>query len=79
MEKFTHHLNALFAQLGLASGDDDIVAFIQQHAPLAPHFSLIEAPFWTENQATFLKEELADDAAWAEVIDQLDVALRAKP
>ncbi|MFC7420684.1 DUF2789 domain-containing protein [Iodobacter arcticus] len=79
MEKFTHHINALFAQLGLASGDDDIAAFIMLHAPLAPHFSLIKAPFWTESQAAFLQEELEDDADWAEVIDQLDVALRAMP
>ncbi|NHQ88492.1 DUF2789 domain-containing protein [Iodobacter sp. HSC-16F04] len=79
MEKFPHHLNALFAQLGLASGDDDIAAFIMKHAPLPSHFSLLEAPFWTENQAAFLREELEEDADWAEVIDQLDVALRAMP
>jgi hypothetical protein len=79
MEKFTHQLNELFAQLGLASGDDDIAAFIMQNAPLAAHFSLVNAPFWTANQSAFLQEELAEDADWAEVIDQLDVALRAMP
>ena len=38
---------------------------------------LADAPFWTPAQATLLREELLEDADWAEVIDQLNAALRA--
>ena len=54
-----------------------IDAFIRSHAPLAEDVRLAEAPFWNSAQAAFLREELAEDADWAELVDQLDAALRA--
>lgn len=78
MESTIHTLNNLFAQLGLPSGDDDIENFIQTHSHLDSNLSLSEAPFWTPSQATFLREEILNDADWAEVIDQLNAQLHTK-
>lgn len=76
MEKPVHVFKDLFAQLGLADDGDSIQAFIKAHAPLPHEIKLVDAPFWTEAQAAFLREELAEDADWAELVDQLDAALR---
>jgi hypothetical protein len=38
--------------------------------------SLADAPFWRPQQAQFLREEVADDADWAEIVDTLDASLR---
>ncbi|QDF96606.1 hypothetical protein CJ010_08700 [Azoarcus sp. DD4] len=77
MEKSIHQLPDLFAQLGLAADAESITRFIRTHAPLADHLRLAEAPFWNPSQAAFLREEIAEDADWAEVVDQLDAALRS--
>jgi len=37
---------------------------------------LSEAKFWTEAQRTFLREEIAEDADWAIVVDDLSRQLR---
>jgi hypothetical protein len=78
MDKFFHRFSELFAQLGLPNGEADIRAFIEQHSPLSQAVRLEEAPFWTPAQAALLREQLLVDADWAEVIDQLNVALRPK-
>ncbi len=78
MDKFFHRFSELFAQLGLPNGEADIRAFIEQHSPLGDAMHQHEAPFWTAAQATLLKEQLQVDADWAEVIDQLSLALRGK-
>lgn len=77
MDQPVHALKDLFAQLGLADDPDAIAAFIRTHSPLPDHISLADAPFWSPAQAAFLREELAEDADWAELIDQLSAALRA--
>lgn len=77
MEMSYHRFSELFAQLGLRSDPAGIQAFIGSHAPLAPGVLLADAPFWTAAQATLLREELLGDADWAEVVDQLNAALRA--
>jgi hypothetical protein len=78
MEASLHTLNNLFAQLGLASSDEDIENFIRTHSHLAGYISLAEAPYWTPAQAAFLREEILKDADWAEVVDQLNVRLHKK-
>jgi hypothetical protein len=78
MDKFFHRFSELFAQLGLPNGEADIRAFIEQHSPLNDTVHLHEAPFWTSAQAALLREQLLVDADWAEVIDQLNLALRAR-
>lgn len=67
-------LETLFEQLGLKSTPEAIDAFIDEH-PLTEDVKLIDAPFWTPQQAAFLKEELRDDAEWAIAVDELNQRL----
>ncbi len=78
MEKTIHTMTDLFAQLGLPNSNDEIAAFIKVNSPLPDSVRLSEAPFWTKSQASFLREELAEDADWAEIVDQLNAALRVE-
>jgi hypothetical protein len=75
METTKHEFYELFEQLGLPSSEEDIRAFIDSHRPLAGNVKITEAPFWSPAQAGLLKELLLDDADWAAVVDQLNVAL----
>jgi hypothetical protein len=76
MDMSAHDLNSLFAQLGLPSEPSSIESFIRTHSPLPPAVRLSEAPFWTPSQAAFLREEILQDADWAEVVDGLNEMLR---
>ena len=67
-------MNELFAQLGLESSDEAIDKFVAEQL-LDKDTSLIEADFWTDSQRAFLQEEWKRDAAWVEVIDELNVRL----
>lgn len=78
MEMSIHNLGSLFAQLGLPSEPAAIERFIASHSPLPEAVRLHEAPFWTPAQADFLREEILEDADWAEAVDELNVRLRAK-
>jgi len=78
MDLTQHSLQTLFAQLGLPSATSaDIERFVSAHRPLAADVQLADAAFWTPGQAQFLREEISEDADWAEVVDQLNVMLRA--
>ena len=76
METSYHHFCELFAQLGLPDDEPSVRAFITSHRPLPGQVRLADAPFWSESQARLLREGASDDADWAEVVDQLNVALR---
>lgn len=78
MEQPNHAFHNLFAQLGLPNDNESIKRFIASHAPLADDVELADAPFWTPAQASFLREEVLDDADWAEVVDNLNAALRLR-
>lgn len=66
----------LFLQLGLPEGKDDIAAFIRDHQ--LPEAVLVsEAPFWSDGQRQFIREEWREDADWAIVVDELNEALHA--
>lgn len=52
MEQTTTTINDLFTQLGLESDDESIEAFIAKH-PLPDDVKLIDADFWTPQQADF--------------------------
>ncbi|MBN6151974.1 DUF2789 domain-containing protein [Xanthomonas sp. AmX2] len=79
MEHPVHPFAELFAQLGLPNAESDIRQFIARHSPLPDVMRLEEAPFWTPAQAQLLREERLDDADWAMVVDQLNIALHARP
>jgi len=76
MDQPIHPFSDLFAQLGLPADEPAIRQFIATHSPLRSDIDLADAPFWTDSQAAFLKEEKLEDADWAELVDQLNLALR---
>ena len=76
MDAPTHDLSSLFKQLGLDDDPASIDAFVKAHAPLADDTELADASFWSASQAAFLREEIREDADWAEVVDQLNLMLR---
>ncbi|HCR97257.1 MULTISPECIES: DUF2789 domain-containing protein [Halomonas] len=75
MEKPVHLFSDLFEQLGLPSDAESIEVFIKRHRPLPKEMVLSDAPCWNEGQAEFLREAIEDDADWAELVDELDVAM----
>ena len=77
MESTIPTMADLFRQLGLPGDDDSIDYFVKRHRPLVANTALSDAAFWTEAQSRFLSEEVALDADSAEVVDRLDVMLRA--
>lgn len=76
MQLHQHGMAELFEQLGLGSSPREIDEFIDAHRhprdTTPPH----QASFWTQAQASFLREAIEEDADWAELVDQLDVMLR---
>lgn len=78
MEPSIHSFNQLFAQLGLPSDQESVENYIKSHSPLATNILLADAAFWTPAQAAFLREEILNDADWAEVIDQLNAKLHSQ-
>ncbi len=76
MEIHAITLATLFEQLGLAADQASIDAFVSEHA-LPDNVKVSEADFWTPQQARFLKEDLAEDANWAPVVDELNVLLHS--
>ncbi len=76
MEIFEHSLSALFAQLGLPTEEEKITTFIELHRPLSDDIPLDQAYFWNISQSQFIKETMAEDSDWVEIIEQLDARLR---
>ncbi len=74
LEQPIYDLRGLFEQLGLPDDDGSIETFIESHS-LVPNQAIDEAPFWSQAQAAFLREELHKDAEWAPVIDELNALL----
>lgn len=77
MENAIHKLGDLFRQLGLPDDPASIESFLAVHRPLPRGVPLADAPFWTPAQAQFLREEISDDADWAELVDSLASLLTA--
>ena len=68
-------LTTLFDQLGLPSEPDQIDTFFQAHK-LSAQQRIEQADFWSDSQSSFLREAIAEDSDWAELVDQLDASLR---
>lgn len=77
MESGIHEFSDLFRQLGLPGDPAAIEAFIAAHRPLPGDVALADAPFWSASQAEFLREEIVQDADWAELVDALSARLSA--
>jgi hypothetical protein len=76
MDKAIHHFNELFAQLGLPDDARSIADFLARHTTMAVGMRLPDAPYWTPAQAQFLRESLAQDSDWSDLVDQLSKALQ---
>jgi hypothetical protein len=74
MELPAYDLKTLFDQLGLPSEGTAIDDFIEAHQ-LTSETKLIDADFWTPQQAQLLKEWLRADGEEAIVVDELNVRL----
>ena len=68
------NINMLFEQMGMDGDDAAVERFIQENQ-LAQSVQLSDAPFWSDNQRTFLKDEYRADAGWIEIIDKLNTRL----
>ena len=77
MDLSSHTFHSLFDQLGLPSSESEIQRFIAEHRPLSDTVAVAAASFWTPAPSQVLREEIREDADWAEVVDQLNLALRA--
>lgn len=75
LESNTHTLESLFDQLGLASSEAEIDAFIASHQ-LSADVKLEDADFWDSGQREFFREAREADADWVTVVDDLDALLR---
>jgi len=75
MDTSAHTLQTLFEQLGLASSDAAIEAFLHNNH-LGRDMPLDHAAFWNAGQAQFIREALDQDSDWSELVDQLDAMLR---
>lgn len=76
MEPPVHRFGDLFRQLGLADQPAEIAAFLARHRPLSTNTALADAPCWSAAQSRFLREGIADNADWAQVVSELDASLR---
>jgi hypothetical protein len=76
MNKPFESLRDLFKQLGLPNSCNEIESFIKAHAPLDESILLADAAWWSPVQRNFLRDELENDADWAEAIDLLNNLLR---
>lgn len=75
MQTHEHGVPQLFEQLGLATDEESIADFIEQHHVIEG-VALHKAAFWTPSQAQFLRESFHEDSDWVMAIDQLNTALR---
>lgn len=64
----------LFLQLGLDADEKAIAQFIKDHQ-LPADMYIFDAPYWNDAQRQFLSEQIANDAAWAVIVDQLNESL----
>lgn len=74
MDTSNHSMANLFMQLGLDNNPGDITRFISNHK-LPEHVPLVDAPYWSEAQASFLRESFKEDADWVMTIDELNAQL----
>lgn len=74
MTQATPRMTNLFLQLGLDADEASIAQFIKENQ-LPTHIHIADAPYWTDAQRQFIKEQLAADASWAIIVDQLNESL----
>ncbi|WP_462401677.1 DUF2789 domain-containing protein [Pseudomonas sp. Marseille-QA0332] len=78
MDAPIHPFSEIFKQLGLPDDPVEIERFITTHSPLDDDVKLVDAPFWSDSQRAFLKENYIADSDWIVMIDQLNEALHPR-
>ena len=68
------NIKMLFEQMGMDGDDAAVEQFIQENQ-LPQSVELSDAPFWSDSQRKFLKDEYRADAGWIEIIDELNTRL----
>ncbi len=76
MDRSSHTLSCLFAQLGIDNDQASINQFINAHKGIPGDITLSKAKVWNKAQAEFIQESLQDDSDWAEIVDSLNCLLR---
>lgn len=76
MDRSSHNIAGLFAQLGLKNSNEDIEFFIAANRGIPKEQALVDANFWSKGQAQFIQEAIQLDSDWSEVVDTLDALLR---
>lgn len=76
MDTTESNMTNLFLQLGLPAEKHEIADFIRDHQ-LSEDVRVSEAPFLSDGQRQFLREQWVVDADWAIVVDELNQALHA--
>mgnify|MGYP000337735868 CR=1 FL=1 len=71
MELIEKNMSSLFKQLGELHDEVGIANFIALHGCLSGDTHLHEAGVWSPSQASFLREALLQDAAWAQALNAL--------
>jgi len=66
----------LFCQLGLPGDQALIDAVVWHHQSVTMDIKLSDTEFWTSSLCTFACEEIAEDADWSVVVDDLSRLLR---
>lgn len=74
MDTTESNMTNLFLQLGLPAEKAQIAEFIRTHQ-LPENVRVSEAAYWNDGQRHFLREEWAEDADWAIIVDELNEAL----
>ena len=77
MDTSKHNQTSLFKQLGLPEDEEERQAIFRGHLPLSANILLHDAPFWSIEEATFLREAISDDSDWAYAVDRLNAMLRS--
>ena len=78
MESQVHPMSELFDQLGMPSDSNAIEMFIAKHKAATNNQPIDELAIWNPSQAEFLKQARAEDADWAEVVDELSARLNSR-
>ncbi len=72
MEQFEYLISNLFSQQGLANSQKEIDLLIDTHRPIADDVEFSDILFWTQSYSDFLREALADDSDWPELVFRLN-------
>ncbi|MFT7559786.1 MAG: hypothetical protein ACI93R_001701 [Flavobacteriales bacterium] len=75
MDTTLHKIEDLFLRLGIPNSPQAIEAFVK-NIHLTDNMLLEQSAVWSEGQAQFIHQALAEDSDWHETLDHLSSQLR---